>query len=45
MTPAELCLITTPDIRITTPDIRAGRVLSGGLDPDGSRRKDDPHAV
>ena len=34
VTAAELCTITQADIR-------ASRVFSGGLDPDGSRRKDD----
>ncbi len=38
VTAAELCTITQADIR-------ASRVFSGGLDPDGSRRKDDPHEL
>lgn len=38
VTAAELCTMTQADIR-------ASRVFSGGLDPDGSRRKDDPHEL
>ena len=38
VTAAELCTMTHADIR-------ASRVFSGGLDPDGSRRKDDPHEL
>ena len=38
VTADELCTITQADIR-------ASRVFSGGLDPDGSGRKDDPHEL
>ncbi|MFC0339758.1 CbbX protein [Paracoccus niistensis] len=38
VTAVELCTMTQADIR-------ASRVFSGGLDPDGSRRKDDPHEL
>lgn len=36
--------VTAADLStITEPDLRASRVFSGGLDPDGSRKRDEAH--